>query len=351
MRLCKTEQLKEKDIIAKTVMTNDYQVLLSEGVVLKKEYIQKLMELGIEEVYIQSGMKPDKEVIAVFTEDTGKILKEKVKTILEKHLYKKNNALMELRDTADKIISNILEEEEAIEQVFEIKERSADIYEHSINVCTLSIIVGIKLKLKMQQIHDIGIGSLLHDIGLRYLTVKYDNKNINELNVGDKAEYKKHPVYGYTALQEEKWISEKSKNIILFHHERLNGSGYPLKITSLPIECSVVAICDAFDEMICGIGYARMKVYEAIEYLKFAKGVLFDERVIETFFKIVAVYPIDSVVITNDRRTAKVVKQNNQFPDRPVLRIIKDSKGNTVEEEEVVDLVKANNIFIDKVIN
>ena len=116
--------------------------------------------------------------------------------------------------------------------------------------------------------HDIGVGCLLHDLGLRYLTIEYADQDISSLSKIELAEYMKHPIYGYTALKDEKWISDISKDIILYHHEKLDGSGYPLKAKEIPYEAQIVSICDTFDEMICGIGCKRYKVYEAVEYLK-----------------------------------------------------------------------------------
>ena len=77
------------------------------------------------------------------------------------------------------------------------------------------------------------------------------------MSKADMTEYMKHPVYGYSALKNETWISDISKKIILYHHERLDGMGYPLKFRQLPIEVCIVNICDAFDEMICGIGHKQ----------------------------------------------------------------------------------------------
>ena len=88
------------------------------------------------------------------------------------------------------------------------------------------------------------------------------------LNQKELIEYKKHPVYGYTALKNENWISKKSKEMILCHHERIDGSGYPLHATNISIDTKIINVCDTFDEYICGIGRRKMKIHEAVEYMK-----------------------------------------------------------------------------------
>lgn len=349
MKLCKTSDLLGGEILARTVMTSEFQVLLSEGIILRPEYIEKIRELGISEVYIkEQGIK--EEEIHLLKSDIENVFHNKVKSIIEKHTYHKNKELMELSQTADGIITSILEEDEIVERIYDIKERSSDIYEHSITICSLATLTALKLKLERKVVHDIGVGCLLHDLGLRYVTVEYANKNIDQMSVTEHSEYMKHPIYGYTSLKDETWISESSKNIILQHHERLDGTGFPLKARDIPLEVRIVAVCDTFDEMICGIGCERQKVYKAVEFLKTFKENKFDKKVVDTFLEFTAVYPVGSEVLLSDSSIGRVIKQNKEFPDRPVLQIIKDKNGNPAKRGTVVDLVRINHIFVEKVL-
>lgn len=350
MKICKIEDLKGNEVLARPVMTPDYNVLLSEGTVIKKEYISKLKDLGVTEIYIKEDFGIDVKTMKILKSDIEIQYKEKVKDILEHHTYHNNDELSELCKTADNIISNIIEEDEIVERIYDIRERSADIYEHSISVCTLSTLLSLKLGIDNDTVHDIGVGCLLHDVGLRYLTSCYSDRNIDEWKKEEAAEYKKHPIYAYTALRYEPWIAESSKNIILMHHERLDGSGYPLKSRDMIEEAKIVAVCDTFDEMICGIGCRRLKVYEAVEYLKSFKNVLFDGKIVDVFLEFTAVYPVGSRVITNEGEEAVVISQNKQFPERPVLRIIKDKNGNDTKEEIIKNMLKQTNLFITTVL-
>lgn len=350
MVLKKLSEIQGNEILARPVMTWDYQVILPEGAVIRKEYIDRIMDLGILEVYIKEEETSVSE-IAILNENVKNSVNEKVKDILERHTYHNNEELAQLSNTADNIITNILEEEKVVEKIFDIKERSTDIYEHSINICALAILTALKMGLDKEKIHDIGMGCLLHDIGLRYITVDYDRRDFNDMIYLEVTEYKKHPVLGYSSLKDETWLSDLCKYIILYHHERLDGTGYPLKNREMPLECRIVAVCDAFDEMICGIGYKQMKTYEAIEYMKNYKGIQFDAQVVDTFLDFTAVYPAGTKVVTNEGETAVVVSQNKSFQDRPVIRILKDKDGNDVMEEKLIDLVKVHHIFIDKVLD
>lgn len=349
MILKKIDELEGGEVLARNIMTWDYQIILPEGITIRQDYIDKLKELGITEAYIKEETKS--EEIVILKAEMEETIRETVRDILERHTYQNNEELSELSSTADNIISTILEEDQVVEKIFDIKERSADIYEHSISICSLAILTALKLDVENDKIHDIGVGCLLHDIGLRYTTVDYNNRDVETLNKQELAAYKKHPIYGYTSLKDEPWISELSKSIILYHHERLDGSGFPLRAKDISLECKIVNVCDAFDEMICGIACERRKVYEAIEYLNNFKGKLFDSRIVDVFLGFTAVYPSGTHVLTNEGEMAVVLSQNKDFKDRPVIRILKDKDGRTVKGEVIKDLVKVHNIFIEKALD
>lgn len=348
MKLCSISELKEQDILARDVMADKYNVFLYKNTILNKKYIEKLQDLNIPYVYIQDDI--DDEEVAVLKKEIEEKSKSKVKEVILKHSYNNGNELKVLSETADNIITNILEEEEVIENIYDIKERSADVYTHSISICVLATLVALKLGLDKERVHDIGVGCLLHDLGLRYMMIEYEDQDIETLSDKELVEYKKHPVYGYTALKNENWLSKKSKEIILCHHEKIDGSGYPLHATEISVDTKIVSVCDTFDEMICGIGRKRMKIYEAVEYLKSFKNILFDGKIVDALLDFTAVYPSGSVIVTNQGEVAVVIRQNKGFPERPIIQITRDKFGNPIQDENIIDLVKVNNIFIDSVL-
>lgn len=348
MKICSIDELKEHDILARDVLSDGYNVFLYKNTILNKKYIEKLKNLNIQYVYIQDNIP--QEEIAVLKKEIEEKSKSKVKEVILKHTYNNSNELKALSETADNIIVNILEEDEVVENIYDIKERSADIYMHSISICVLATLVALKLGLDQERVHDIGVGCLLHDLGLRYMMIEYEDQDIETLSNKELVEYKKHPVYGYTALKNENWLSKKSKEIILCHHEKIDGSGYPLHATEISVDTKIVSVCDAFDEMICGIGRKRMKIYEAVEYLKSFKNILFDGKIVDALLDFTAVYPSGSVIVTNEGDIAVVIRQNKGFPERPIIQLTRDKFGNPIDDDKIIDLVKVNNLFIDSVL-
>lgn len=395
MKLVTVEDLREGDIIASDVLLEDYTVVLSKGTVIKTQYIDKLRELEVFTVYIeepqekeeiktqqkppvaakkieetpptapkpsptakaptpqtpsqQRAKKLSMEKMTILRDDVEEQVKNKIKDILEMHIYQQTEGLQKITETAQNIITDILEEE-VVEKVYDVRERSADIYEHSLQVCTIATLIALKLGMSKKQVYDISVGSLIHDLGLRYLVVRYEDQDINLLPAKDQEEYKKHPIYAYTAIKNETWLSENAKDIILNHHERKDKSGYPLGTDLVSRMTQIVGVCDEFDELICGVGKARVRVHEAINNIRNYSGIWYDSDIVSAFLQLIAVYPVGSRVKTNKGELGIVMRQNPHFPERPVLRIIEDKYGQAIHTEIIVDLIKDTSVVIQQVV-
>lgn len=394
MKLVTVEDLREGDIIASDVLLEDYTVVLSKGTVIKTQYIDKLRELEVFTVYIEERQEKEEvktppkppvtakkteeklpvtptstaktlapqtppqkktkklsmEKVTILRDDVEEQVKNKIKDILELHIYQQTEGLQKIAETAQNIITDILEEEEVVEKVYDVRERSADIYEHSLQVCTIATLIALKLGMNKKQVYDISVGSLIHDLGLRYLVVRYEDQDINLLPAKDQEEYKKHPIYAYTAVKNETWLSDNAKDIILNHHERKDKSGYPLGTDLVSRMTQIVGVCDEFDELICGVGKARVRVHEAINNIRNYSGIWYDSDIVSAFLQLIAVYPVGSRVKTNRGELGIVMRQNPHFPERPVLRIIEDKYGQAIHAEIIVDLIKDTSVVIQQVI-
>ena len=330
MRLVKVDQLTGSEILARSITTSDYKEILAEGTLLKLAYIPRLEEIGIKEVFVKDN-ELDAQTRLILKEEVNKKCKDKVKEIISKHMYNKSQDMTEIAEAADRIITNVISDDNVTQQIYDIKERSADLYEHSISTCTIATLVAIKMNITDDLKHDLGIGCLLHAFV--------------------KEEYYKHPIYGYSAIKHEKWLQKASKEIILMHHETIDGQGYPIHTPELSITTRIAAACDFFDESICGIGHERKRVHEAVEYLKAYKGIKYDSEVVDTLLDFIAVYPSGNKVLINTGEMAVVIRQNKGFPERPVLQLIADRNGKVIEGVLVRDLLEYTNIFIEQVID
>lgn len=360
MKLTSVDFLKENDMIAEPVMSDDLQILLGKGTLLKKEYILKLKELGIDEVYIEDGIDGIREYskgasiheIKEKREEIKEACANQVRKILKRHIYRNGKKLSELRQSVNEMLDIILSEPGVVKCVYEIQQREPDIYEHTLNVCSMSMIVGLKMKLEKKDIKELGTAAMLHDLGLRYTTVKYENKELSDLPKEEQEEYKKHTIYGYTVLFHEDWLSEQEKNMILYHHENLTGGGYPLHMEELSVLSQILSVCDIMDEMICGICYKKRKIWEVLSYLENIKGVHYYDKIIDTICSFIAAYPKGTRLLLNDGSVGVVVKQNENSPKSPIIQIISSgSRVKNISKEAVtlIDLEKEKEYYILKV--
>lgn len=131
-------------------------------------------------------------------------------------------------------------------------------------------------------------------------------------------EYKKHTILGYSALDEESWIPEVSKKMVLFHHERLDGSGFPMRRRDFAMECRIIQACDAFDSYITGMECIRIPLQDAIG--KIQEGIIhkYDRKVVETLLSKIAYYPVGTAVKMSNQAEGIVVLQTED-PKCPVV--------------------------------
>lgn len=351
------DELLGNEILAVPVMSSNENILIQSDTMLRQEYIRKLTDLGVESVYIKDREELRDEQIGRIRkhsdemctiEQTFEESMDVVESILSKHIYKHNEELKRVSEEADIVINKVISEPEVIEQITEIRNISTDMYSHCLNVCILSTIMAMRLKMNEKQVQNVSKGAILHDIGLKYINVPYIGLSPDEMNPEDALEYKKHTVYGYSSIQEEEWLADPVKEIILLHHEQMDGEGFPFRQNGdkLRNEVRLVALCDTFDALISGIGDKKVKMYEAIEYIRAYTGTKFDPTIARKFLETVAMFPVGSQVVLSSGETGEVVKQNKDALDRPVVKVVTNADGSSCEEEKEIDLVKALTLFI-----
>ena len=395
MKKVKVKSLKGNEILALPIVTDGGTVLIHADVELKPELINRAIRLGIKSLYIKDYPeevinKENYNHIVISSEDDyddvynegqdvsdsecADVKNEKkteynnkyienhiykveetainsrtiIKDVLEKHIYRHNSDLKVIGEQAEKIIESVIEEPEVITNITEMRNISTDMYTHCINVCALSTIMALRLKMSEKQVRNISIGAILHDIGLRYIKVPYMNTNETYMNVKDALEYKKHTIFGYSSLQDEGWIPDIAKEIILLHHERIDGKGYPFqhKGDKIKTEVKLVSLCDDFESLISGVGSTKLKIYEAIEYIKANQGIKYDATITDKLLESVAVYPVGINVITSEGEMGVVVRQNHKFTDRPVIKMLKHADGSPYNDDVEIDLMKYLTLFI-----
>mgnify|MGYP002627345594 FL=1 len=205
-------------------------------------------------------------------------------------------------------------------------------FKHSVDVATMSMIIAKKYGLTKEQVKEIGVAGLLHDVGKSKIPNEILNKP-GRLNDREFQLMKQHSLYGYNILNEkEEGFSKSIMAGVLQHHEKINGKGYPMGVgmDQIHLYARLIACADIFDALVTTRPYKEaFPKREAVEMIMSMTGEL-DIKAIEAFLGSVILYPVDSVVSLSDGRDAKVVSNDPKYPLRPRVVVI--------ETGEVLDL-------------
>lgn len=347
MRKVSIDSLNGGERLAKEICTASGITLIPEGAIIKKDYIDKMKELRINAVYIDADTTSSNLEINIEKRIQDEC-KNLVKETIEKYSYCANEQLNEIVMVAEQIVKDILSEPEVMYNLSLVRDRSESTYSHSINVTALSVLIGLNMKLAKNRIRNLAIGALLHDIGMIYLPFDYGNILLEQCDEEKKKLIKKHVITGYSMVETQEWISNIAKDIILSHHEREDGSGYPmhLKKEKIRIETKIVALCDEFDSRVYGNMVEQQKVQHVIDYILSEAGRIFDFNVVQKFVESVVVYPVGTHVKTNKNEVGVVIQQNYKMPMRPIIQIL----NNDSSKQIIRDLVKELTIFIVEVL-
>ena len=351
MKRVLVSEIKSGDILARPVISGRGVVLLYEGTTLNSDSIQKLVRNEIKEVAISDG---DSETTAFAIEAVQQDAMEIVDAAIEKKIQDMDTPEGQfIAKAASKLIEDVVKDPRIASQLIIIKRFRNDIYTHSMGVAAMSVIIGLKMNMTMTQLHDVALGALLHDIGLPGVGLDYIDVEITRLPADERLRYRSHVITGYEKVLNQSWITDMAKQIILLHHERLDGTGYPFHKAGdrIPQEVRLVSICDYFDELANGIGYEKRKVFEVVEILRTMGNTWFDYEILSQVITSVAWYPSGSLVRTNENELGRVIRQNIGLPDRPVLQIVLNADGTEPEGEVIKDLEQCLTLFIEETID
>ena len=349
MRRVLTEKCLPGVKLARSINSSTGRILLGAGVELKPSYIQRLINYGISEIYIDDEISQGIEVVDVIDDRTRMETKVLVKNVMDE--FKTQKTLRDIDSVklmVDKILDELLSKREIVVNLSDIKSIDDYTYSHSVNVCILSVITGIKLGLNQLKIRNLGIGALLHDIGK--VTVPDEIlKKPSSLNDEEYEIVKKHTTFGHEILRRNKDINATSSLIALAHHERIDGSGYPLgtKGKDIHVFARITAITDVFDALTSDRVYRKkMKTHEALEYLYSFSNNYFDKEIVDSFARNIAFYSKGTSVMIDTGQKGIVIGVNKNLPMRPIIKLIYNKDGTKCPDNHIIDLTKKLNVVI-----
>lgn len=250
-------------------------------------------------------------------------------------------------DAVNQVVSemadSVLRNPDALTSLSRLKHFDEYTFFHSVNTSLLALSLGRNLGIEETLLHQLGVGTLLHDIGKTKVPLEILNKP-GKYEAHEFEIMKQHVMRGAEVLSRTTGLTENFLRPALEHHERVDGSGYPYhrnksELSQFGMMAAVVDIYDAITSDRC---YHKAKpAHEALQFLYMIsqKGHL-EHTLVQRFIQVVGVYPAGSIVTLNTGEVAVVSRINRQAPLEPEILVVKGAGNTLLSHPERVDLAQ-----------
>lgn len=266
---------------------------------------------------------------------------QQVHNLMEKARCGEKINIPQLKELVGDMTGSILRNTNALVSLSRLKDYNKGIYYHSINVCLLCLAVGQKINLDPEEMVSVGMGGLLHDIGLvkfpeHLLSIDYrpTEKEVEVL--------KQHPRESAQILESSEGITDDAMAMVLNHHEKYNGDGYPQGLSGKSIGTFglVIRIADYYDHITSKYqNHEATLPSEAIKMILQRSQTHFSPLYAAKFVECLGIYPIGSLVELNTKEIGIVMEINQKEVVSPLVLLLTDAHGSPLKEKILIDLM------------
>ncbi len=332
-------------VIDQSIIDQTGRILIARKTVLDHFLIDSLHTMGVTGVYIREGEEEPDEQIEVAPETLETIAKlevaDRAKVTLSDSVKQRvsqgiqflysNTSSSDFASTANNITHSlmqaILENDAVAVNIDALKVSDEYTFKHSVDVATMAMIIAKKSGMPEKDIYQIGVSGLLHDVGKSQIPNEILNK-AGKLTEEEFAIMKNHSLFGYNILKEKPEIPGVVVAGVLQHHEKINGRGYPLKLTGGQIStyARVLSIADIYDALVTERPYKKgFSPRDALEMIMAMTEEL-DVDFMQSFIDTVILYPVNTSVTLSNGEKARVVMNTPHYPMRPKVVGLKSGK-------------------------
>lgn len=213
---------------------------------------------------------------------------------------------------------------------------------HALSVGVLSYAIANWIEIDKGERMQVALAGTLHDIGMSRIPNNIVGYNGN-LDLADYKEIRKHTLYGYQILKGAKGLNEGALLAVLQHHEREDGSGYPLKLKKdqIHVYAKIIAIADVYHAMVSKRNYReQFSAYQAVDQLLTDSYSKLDSLMIKIFTKEMIKLTIGTKVLLNNGQEGNIIKMDSQSPTKPCVKV----------GDSIINLLTDKTLYIKQVL-
>lgn len=354
-------RLKAGMMVGKPILGSNGQMLLSSGTILTEAYVRRLREKGVPSVYIQEkAPELAVDVQDVISDETrlraNVVVRDLMKDVRNELSVARRGFVTlndsQVRKSVNSLVDELLQNRDIAINLADIRTLDNYTFGHSVQVGVLSILTGIAMGYDSLKLRDLGIGAILHDIGITRVPDAIAAKT-GLLTPEEMAEMQKHCEYGFDILRYQPSISILSAHVAYQHHEKHNGQGYPrgLKGDDIQEYARIVAIAEQYDSLISDRPWRPAHLpHEAVEIVAGGGDYYFDYRVVKPFLENIAVYPAGTLVELNDGTRGIVTQVHKGMTLRPTIRLLRHEDGTPIRPPFEIDLKDHPTLLVTRVL-
>jgi HD-GYP domain-containing protein (c-di-GMP phosphodiesterase class II) len=248
----------------------------------------------------------------------------------------------EIKESVTRLTDSVVRNPDALLLVSRLKEKSAEVHARALQVSIYMVVFGRFLELQRQELELLGLLGLLQDVGKTRLPPSILEKK-GALNAQESELAKRHVQFSSELLKSTPGIPPELPKLVLLHHERQDGTGYPaaLKGDEIGLYGSIAGIVDTFDALTAVRPYAEpLSPSSALSFLYKERGAGYHAELVEQFIQCVGAFPVGSVVELNSGERGIVITQNLVRRLKPRVMIVLDAKGDPMRPHKILDLDK-----------
>lgn len=351
MRSITLEEIQPGMHLSKPLIAADGTVLLHEGIEMQERYIHYLRKKGITSLFVGDPEIQTADVVPADLYDT-RHMKEAMgaaRDAVADFRVGQGIHLDKVKTMVSDLIDRLGQKPESMMHFLDIRRKEEYMFSHAVNTCILSIMAGLALGYDAKQLDELGMAAILHDVGKIKFSRRLAMQYPDYLSRTDREEYRRHPLYSFEMLQDDETVSDVVATACYQHHERWNGSGYPLGLEGEAISeyAQIISIADVYDRLIAGMPHRKATpVYYAVAILNKAAGEYFNPEIVDKFTQNVAVYPMGKMVRLNNHQSGIILGTDVNSKTTPVIRITSSPDTSQLNQLIELDLAKNPELFI-----